>query len=321
VIKYVGRRLLTLVPVLIGVSIVVFIFVHLMPGDVAEAVLGAGATAEQLEAYRRDLGLDQPILIQYGVWLSRVLLGNFGYSVSLSIPVADILWERLFNTMILTLAAFVLAVGIGIVAGVWAARRHRSWLDHGLVIFSVLDASAPPFWVGLVLMSIFAYQLGILPAIGMYDARNPGGLADLLAHLVLPAVTAAAVPMAVIARLVRSEIIDQLQKPYIIALRARGVPEGVIAVRHAFRNSLPNLLNIIGLQVGYLLGGAFFSEVVFNWPGLGLLVYQAIVARDIPVVQSAVLTIALVFVAINLITDALAILLDPRARHTLEAER
>lgn len=308
------KRSVSALFVLLGVSILVFLMIHMMPGDVAEVVLGPGATAESLARLRAALNLDDPLPVQYFRWLGGVVQGDFGMSIALSIPVTKILVPRLQNTLILTAASLFLAVAIGIPAGILAAKRQNSLFDRSAVIGAVVGASLPAFWLGLVLMALFAFQLRWLPALGMYSIRGSKTVSDLLVHLILPAITTSAVPMAVITRLVRSNLIDVMQADYITALRAKGISEWSLVFRHGLRNTLGSVLTITGLQVGYLLGGAVFTEVIFSWPGLGLLIYDSIIARDMPVVQAAVLVVGFFFVLVNLLADMAALALDPKAR-------
>ncbi len=306
------KRLASALVVLFGVSVLVFLLIHLVPGDVAEVVLGPGATAESLARLRAALHLDDPLPLQYLRWLSGVANGDLGTSIALSIPVSQILVPRLWNSLILTGASLLIALAVGLPAGIVAAKRQYSLFDRVAVIGAVVGASLPAFWLGLVLMALFAFHLKWLPALGMYSVVGDRTAGDLLMHLILPAVTTSAVPMAVVTRLVRSNLIDVLQADYVTALRARGVDEWSVVFRHGLRNSLGSVLTITGLQVGYLLGGAVFTEVIFSWPGLGSLIYDSIIARDMPVVQASVLVVGVFFVTINLLADLAVIVLDPK---------
>ncbi len=315
-IAYAARRLLQVVPVLLGVSVVVFLTMKLVPGDQAEALLGPQATPEGVAQIRRTLGLDQPLYVQYARWAWRAMHGDFGYSWNLGRPAIEVLLPKIVNTVILGVASFLLAVALGVAGGVIAASRSYSWVDRLSVGLGVLVGNAPPFWLGLVLVFVFAVLLGVFPSEGIHDLRNPGGLADLLRHLALPALTTAAAPGAIILRQVRASIIDTRQQDFVKVAYAKGLLGRAVFWRHIFRVALPPVITIAGLQLGYLMGGAIFSEVVFAWPGLGLQLYLAVTARDLAVVQGAVLFIAIAFVMINMIVDILVILANPRLRAT-----
>jgi peptide/nickel transport system permease protein len=313
-LAYVVRRLLHVVPVLLGVSVVVFLTMKLVPGDQAEALLGPQATPEGIEQIRHALGLDQPIYVQYARWLWLVLHGDFGFSWNLGRPALDVLVPKITNTLILGVASFLIAAVLGVAGGVTAAVRSYSWLDRLNVGLGVIVGNAPPFWLGLVFIFVFAVAWGVFPSEGMHDLRGAGGPADLLRHLTLPALTTAAAPGAIILRQVRSSIIDTRQQDFVKVAYAKGLLRRVVLWRHIFRAALPPIITISGLQLGYLVGGAIFSEVVFAWPGLGLQLYLAVTARDLAVLQGAVLFIATAFVSINLAVDLLVIAVNPRLR-------
>jgi peptide/nickel transport system permease protein len=313
---YIVRRLLHAVPVLLGVSVVVFLTMKLVPGDQAEALLGPQATPEGVAQVRRVLGLDRPLYVQYARWAWLAAHGDFGYSWNLGRPAIDVLMPKILNSMILGLTSFLLAVALGVAGGVTAAGRPYSWIDRASVGVGVVVGNAPPFWLGLVLIFVFAVLLGAVPSGGIHDLRNPGGLGDLLRHLALPALTTAAAPGAIILRQVRASIIDTRQQDFVKVAYAKGLLRRVVFWRHVFRAALPPVITISGLQLGYLMGGAIFSEVVFAWPGLGLQLYLAVTARDLAVVQGAVLFIAIAFVLINTIVDVLVTIANPRLRTT-----
>lgn len=312
-------RLLSTILVLFGVSLIVFLLLQLVPGDPAVTILGAGATAEAVAALRSELGLDRALPVQFFDYLGGLLHGDLGRSLTINAPVTDVMLPRFANTMILTAAALVLCVAIAVPLGVVAAHKQYSLFDRISMMVSLAGASVPVYWFGLLLIGVFSISLGWLPTSGMYNPRFPGGVGDLLAHLILPAIAAALVPLAVIARMTRSVMIDILAQDYIRTLRASGLSTSAVLWRHALRNALPPIVNIIGLQVGYLLGGVVFVEVVFGWPGLGQQLYTSITQRDIPVVQAGVLFIALAFVGINLVADVAVGLLDPRTRRKVGA--
>lgn len=312
--RLLGQRLVSMILVLLGVSVLVFLIIQLVPGDPARAILGPGATATSITLLRHQLGLDQPLYLQYLNWMGHVLHGSLGQSYSLNEPVAAILFPDLGNTMILTLGSLVICVLLGVTFGVIAGTMQYSWLDRVLMLCSLIGASVPVYWFGLVLIALFSLDLRWLPAAGMYNMRDPGGLGDLTVHIILPAIAAATVSLAVIARIARSTVIEVLQEDFVKTLRANGLPERLVIMRHVFRNILPPVVNIVGLQVGYLLGGVLFVEVVFNWPGLGQALYNAITAHDMPIIQAGVMFIALTFVVINLLSDLVVAFLDPRVR-------
>ncbi|WP_432545505.1 ABC transporter permease [Kineococcus sp. SYSU DK004] len=313
------RRVASTLLVLLGVSLVVFLLLQLVPGDPARAVLGAGATAESVAAVRAELGLDRPLPVQFLDYLGGLVQGDFGRSLTVQQDVSTLLLPRLENTLVLTGAALLLCVLVGVPLGVLAARHQYGVFDRVAMFVTLAGASVPVYWFGLVLIGVFALSLGVLPTSGMYNTRNPGGLPDLLAHLVLPAVTAALVPLAVIARMSRSVFVDVLQQDWVRTLRASGLSERSILWRHGLRNALPPIVNVVGLQVGYLLGGVIFVEVVFGWPGLGQQLYTSITQRDLPVVQAGTLFVALAFVLVNLLADVVVGLLDPRSRRAVTA--
>ncbi|OBA35773.1 glutathione ABC transporter permease GsiC [Gordonia sp. 852002-51296_SCH5728562-b] len=313
------RRLFSTVLVLLGVSLVVFLLLQLVPGDPAITILGSGATAESVAEIRAQLGLDKSLPLQFIDYLGGLLHGDLGRSLTINAPVTDIMGPRFANTLILTGAALLLCIVIGVPLGVLAARKQYSIFDRISMFVALSGASVPVYWFGLLLIGFFSIRLGILPTSGMYNSRNPGGLGDLLTHLLLPALAAALVPLAVIARMTRSVMVEVLQQDYIRTLRASGLTARSVLWRHALRNALPPIINVIGLQIGYLLGGVVFVEVVFGWPGLGQQLYTSITQRDIPVVQAGVLFIALAFVIVNLLADTAVGLLDPRTRRKVGA--
>ena len=311
---YIVRRLLAVVPVLFGVSIVVFLTLRLAPGDPAIAMLGPRATGEALAQLRTWLGLDQPLHVQYLKWLSHAVVLDLGDSIALSKPVDEVIFQKFKNTLILSGASLVIAIAGGLIIGVVAASRPYSRFDRAVMGFTLVLGAIPPYLLGLLLVFLFALRLEIFPASGMYDMRGNGGPADLLHHLVLPALATAATPAAIIARMVRGAMFEVLLLDFIKVARAKGLAERTVLGRHVLKNALPPIINISGLQVGWLLGGAIFTELIFAWPGLGLEIYNSISARDYPLIQGAVLLVALVFILVNLIVDVLNMAIDPRTR-------
>jgi peptide/nickel transport system permease protein len=312
--RYTVRRLLGAIPVLLGVSFVVFFAMQLVPGDIAKSLLGPLATPQTVEEFRHYLGLDQPIAVQYVKWLWHALHGDLGRSFSNNMPVTDLLRERLRNSAILLTGSLVIAIPLGVAIGLLAATREYSLLDRLSMGVTLVLANVPTFVFGLGLIVIFAVQYKWFPVQGMKDLRGNGGHFDLLRHLVLPALTTAIPPAAIIARMVRSSMLSILNQEYIKAARANGLPERTVTMRYALRNALPPIITISGLQVGFLLGGAVFTEYIFAWPGVGDALYKGILARDISVVQGVILVVAAWFVLVNLVVDVANMALDPRAR-------
>jgi len=313
--RFLVRRLLLLVPVLMGVSVIVFLVLHLAPGDPAEIMLGAQATQADRLRLRADLGLDDPLSVQYARWLGHVVRGDLGRSLWMRRPVLGEVLARYQATLILTATALLLSSVGGVALGILSATRPNSLLDRTSAVASLFGASMPVFWLGIVLMVIFSLTLGWLPASGMYAPYGGGDLGDLLRHLVLPALTLAAASVTIVARLTRSAMLDVLGQDYTRTARAKGLVERRVVVRHALKNALVPIVTVIGVQAGYLLGGAVLTETVFAWPGVGTLMVQGILARDIPLVQGCVLVVALTFVLVNLFVDVLYAWLDPRIRY------
>ena len=314
--RFLRNRLLGVLPVMFGVSVVIFILMHLAPGDVTTVMLGPQATEAAKIELRHSLGLDLPLPVQYGRWLTRTATGHLGTSIATQLDVAALVVPRFLNTLLLTVASLFLAVVIGYGAGLVAALRRGSLFDGGVMTLTLLAGSTPPFWLGLILVLLFAIRLRWLPVSGMVDMAGDGGTLDVLRHLVLPAITTALGPAAIITRMVRSSIREALDQPHVRVARAKGLSPGTLLRRHVILNALPPIMTITGLQLGYLLGGALLTEVVFAWPGLGALLYDSITARDMPVVQATTLLIALVFVLVNILVDVGNVLLDPRLRES-----
>lgn len=310
---YFGRRLLFAIPILLGVSIVIFITIKIIPGDPVASLLGPTGTPEARAALESRLGLDRPLVVQYVAWLGHTVTGDLGTSIARRSDVAPMVLDALANTLILTGAAAVLAIVIGVAVGALTALRRSGPLARLGNAFALFSISVPQYSVGLLLIIYLAAGAGLFPVSGMYNAYGSGGAVDLFNHLILPAVTAALVPAGIIARMFRSSVLDVMGQDFIEALRARGLSQRRVML-HAFHNTVPSLLTVAGLQIGYLLGGVVFVEAVFAWPGIGLLVYQSITQRDLPVIQAGVLVSALAFVLLNLIVDTLHGVVDPRIR-------
>lgn len=329
---YLLKRLFSLLPVLLGITLLVFGLLHLIPGDPAVILLGERATPDQVADLRQQLGLDRPLPLQYLAFLNNLLHLNLGTSIISGIPIVDELRTRFPATFELAIAAMLVALILGIPAGMLAAVRKNTWLDHLMMTGSLLGVSLPVYWLGLLLIYLFAVNLHWLPPSGrisvdagfsfqpitgfyVLDALlrwNWSALGDVLAHLILPAITLGTIPLAILARITRSAMLETLSQDYIRTARAKGVPEFWVISQHAFKNALLPISTITGLQFGTLLGGAILTETIFSWSGIGSWIYEGILARDYPVVQSGVMVVAIAFVVINLLVDLSYILIDPR---------
>jgi peptide/nickel transport system permease protein len=305
VASFLIRRLLLTIPVLLGVATLVFSLIHLIPGDPAQAMLGESASPADMAELRGRLGLDQPLIVQYGRFLRRLAAGDLGASLRTNQPVAIAIAERMPATFELGMAAMVLAIVLAIPLGVMAAVRAGTAVDLSATTLALVGISMPNFWLGPLLAIVFSVMLGWLPVSGR----------GTLAHLVLPSVTLAAPLAAVLARMTRASVIEELREPYILAARARGVSRFRAVLQHAFRNSLIPIVTVIGLQFGSVLTGAVITETIFAWPGVGRLLIQSIGFRDYPLVQGCILLIAVAYVGVNLLTDLLYGWLDPRIRY------
>ena len=313
--RYLLQRLVAVAFVLVGVSFLVFLVLHLSPGDPAQILMGPLATAQDLASLRQQMGLDRPLPVQYGRWVWQVVHGDFGRSIILRRPVLPEVWHRFKATVTLSAGAIVLAFPIGTLIGILAAARRGTLMDRLVTVVAMIGISMPAFWVGLLFIIAFSLRLQWLPGTGMYSPAGDGGMTDLLVPLILPAVTLALVPLSVIARLTRSNMLEVLGQDYVRTARAKGLSEGVVVVKHAFRNILVAMVTILGLQVGFLLAGTVYVETVFSWPGIGFMMVNAILTRDFPLVQGCVLLIATTYVPINLVTDLLYAYVDPRVRY------
>jgi peptide/nickel transport system permease protein len=314
VAAYIARRLLMMIPVLFGISVIVFLVISLIPGDPATAILGAFATPDNVARINKELGLDRPLPVQYVTWLTGVLQGDLGQSYSLSRPVADEVAERFGPTIILAGAALFLCTLFGLLGGVIAAVKQYGWQDKLITLVVLIGISTPSFFLGILLILWFAVGLGWFPTGGMYALFGDGSLAELLHHLTLPAIALAVVATGVVARLTRANMLEVLRQDYVRTARAKGLAETSVIYKHALRNALVNIVPIIGIQAGFVLGGAVYIESVFQWPGIGRMLVTAISTRDILLVQGGVLVVAASFVLINLVTDVLQSALDPRLR-------
>lgn len=313
--RYLVRRLLLVVPILLGVSLVVFFTLKLLPGDPVSSLLGPTATEQDRADLIAEYGLDEPLHQQYVTWLGNIASGDLGRSIARQTDVTPMVTDALSNTLILTGVAFVIALvgGLGLGAvGAFRRGKPSAAIASGI---SVLSLAAPQYSVGLVLMIYLGVQTGWFPTGGMYTAGRSQTLSDLAAHVVLPALAAALVPMGILARMFRAALLDALSQDWVEALRARGILRARI-LRHVVHNAMPSVLTVAGLQFGYLLSGVVFVETIYSWPGLGLLVFQSISQRDVAVIQAGVLVSALAFVIANLVVDVVHGLVDPRVQST-----
>lgn len=325
-LAYIIRRSLHTLIVLVGVSIMTFTLIHLIPGDAAQVILGLDATPEELARLRTLLELDKPLPVQYIGYMSRVLQGQLGTSIFQHEPVSKLIMERLPATVELTLAAMLIAATVGTLTGIISSTRPNSWFDTLSVIVSLSGVAMPVFWLGMLGILLFSLRLGWLPSFGRGEgifpataefltSGNAQPLWDSLRHLALPAVTLGAFSTAIISRLVRSSMLEVLGLDYVRTARAKGLGERSIVVRHALRNALIPVVTVVGLQVGVLLGGAVIAETIFAWPGLGRLLINAINTRDYPLVQGLVFVIAFMVSVINLLVDLMYGWLNPRVAY------
>jgi peptide/nickel transport system permease protein len=333
--KYIARRLLNLIPVLLGITLLVFAFLHLIPGDPAVVLAGERATPEQIAALREQLGLNQPLPLQYLIFLWNLVRLNFGTSIISGVTIAEEIKIRWPATFELSVAAMLVAIIIGIPAGILAAVRKNSLTDNLTMSASLFGVSLPVYWLGLLLIYLFAVNLNWLPPSGrlsidagfnfkpitnfyVLDALLQGNfkaLQDVLTHIILPALTLGTIPLAILARITRSAMLEVLSQDYIRTARAKGLLERWVIFKHALKNALLPVVTIIGLQFGTLLSGAILTETIFSWPGIGSWIYEGILARDYPVVQGGVVFVAVTFVLVNLLVDLSYAFLDPRIQY------
>jgi len=303
--QYIIRRLLIMIPVLFGVSLIIFTIVRFLPGDPAVVLAGPHATKDVVEQVRIQLGLDKHPVTQYVIFLKNIFRGDLGTSSRTGLPVTQEIMARFPNTLLLALASILVATVLGVLTGIIAGVKQNSKFDYLSMLVALFGISMPVFWLGLMLMLLFSIQLGWFPAVG----------ADSFKHLVLPAITLGANSTAIIARMTRSSMLEVIRLDYIRTARAKGLTERLVIWRHALKNALIPVVTVIGLQTGTLLGGAVLTEIVFAWPGIGRLLVESILSRDYPVIQGVVLLVATLFIFINLIVDIIYSFLDPRIRY------
>jgi peptide/nickel transport system permease protein len=331
-LRFIVRRLLLLVPILLGLSILVFLWIRALPAGPAESLLGERATPETIRQIEEQYGLDEPIHVQYWEYLKTVATGDLGTTIRSRRPVTDELRERFPATIELTFAALLFAVSFGIPLGFIAAKRYGTWVDHSSLVLSLLGISIPVFFLAILLKYVFAVELGWLPTVGridvLIDLEHPtnfytidallaGDLYafwDVIKHLILPAIAQGSIPLAIIARITRAAVLDVQNEDYVRTARAKGLPPRTVDARHIFRNALLPIMTIIGLQAGLLLSGAVLTETVFAFPGMGSWLVEAIRQRDYPILQGGILFVSFVFVMVNLLVDVSYALINPRIR-------
>ncbi len=331
--QYIIRRLFALIPVLIGVSLVVFFLIRMIPGDPVIVMLGERANPQDIERVRREMGLDRPIYIQYIEWMGRVLRGDLGKSILGYTPVMDDLKQRLPGTIEMVIAGLLIGVTFGVGIGIISAIKQNSWIDIGSMFAALIGVSMPIYWLALMLIYALAVNRKIFPPSARLDVeltvvRHTGFMlidtllmrdlrlfANAVWHLILPSVVLSTTIMPILARLTRSSMLEVMRQDYVRTARAKGLAEQLVIIRHALKNALLPVVTVVGLQLGGLLGGAILTETIFSWPGMGLWTYRAILARDYPIVQAAVLVSATIYVFVNLLVDISYAYLDPRIRY------
>ncbi|MEA0556109.1 ABC transporter permease [Lysinibacillus irui] len=332
-LHYMGRRLLQLIPVLLGMTFIVFMLIRAIPGNPAQVILGQQATKEAVEALNASLGLDKPWYTQYFSYLAGIFQGDLGVSLRTKLPVSEEVFPYLAATAELAFFAMIIAIVIGVNAGIISAWFQNSWFDYIAMVVALVGVSVPVFWLGLMEQWTFSSQLGWLPTSGRDDVRNPvtaithfylldtlmqgrfDQFIEVLKRLILPGVALATIPMAIIARITRASMLEVMRSDYVRTARAKGQKMFIVVYKHALKNAVIPVLTVIGLQTGLLLGGAILTETIFSWPGIGRYIYDAIGFRDYPVIQSGILIVAFIFIMINLIVDLLYTVIDPRIKY------
>ncbi|MEH7390735.1 ABC transporter permease [Bacillus sp. JJ1474] len=333
-LTYTVRRVFSLIPVLFGMTLIVFAIIHAIPGNPAQIILGQRATKESIAVLTKELGLDRPWYLQYFDYLNNLLHGDLGTSLRTRGPINEEIWPFLAATFELTLVAMIIAVFIGVNAGIISAWFSKSWFDYVAMVFALIGVSMPIFWLGLMMQWGFSNELGWFPTTGRENVRDPVSsitnlylidtliqgrfdqFTTVLKHLTLPSLALATIPMAIIARMTRATMLEVMKSDYIRTARAKGLRMFWVVYKHSLINAVIPVLTVIGLQTGLLLGGAILTETIFGWPGIGRYLYDAIGYRDYPVIQSGILVIAAIFVLINLIVDLLYAVVDPRIKYT-----
>lgn len=332
-LAYTLRRLWMLIPVLFGMTLIVFFMIRAIPGDPAQVILGQQATKEAIESLTIQLGLDQPWYIQYVQYIKELLTGDLGTSLRTSSEISEEIWPYLAATLELSFIALIIAVFVGVNAGIISAWFQNSWFDYIAMVIALVGVSMPVFWLGLMEQWIFSLELGWLPSTGRENVRNPveaitnlylldtliqgrfDQFIEVFKHLILPGIALGTIPMAIIARMTRSSMLEVMRSDYIRTAKAKGMRMFFVIYKHSLKNAFIPVLTVIGLQMGLLLGGAILTETIFGWPGIGRYIYDAIGFRDYPVIQSGILIVATIFVLINLTVDLLYALVDPRIKY------
>ncbi|WP_217588588.1 ABC transporter permease [Lentibacillus saliphilus] len=330
---YTMRRILMLIPVLFGMTLITFSIVHLIPGNPAQVILGETATQEAINNLEENMGLNKPYFVQYGIYIQDLLQGDLGTSLRSKTDIAQEIWPYIAATLELTFFAMIFAVFVGTNAGIISAWKQNSLFDYVAMLIALVGVSMPIFWLGLMEQWVFSQELGWLPATGRENSRDPiepityfyvldallqldfSRAITVLKHLILPSIALGTIPMAIIARMTRSSMLEVMKSDYIRTVEAKGAGQFIIVYKHALKNAVIPVLTVIGLQTGVLLGGAILTETIFGWPGIGRYVFDAISFRDYPVIQSGILVVAFFFVIINLIVDLLYTYIDPRIKY------
>jgi peptide/nickel transport system permease protein len=314
-LAYLIKRILYVIPVALGVSLICFLLVHIAPGDPLSSILPPDASAQTVEEMRHIYGFDRPLPIQFALWLTKALHGDLGTSIATGRPVADEIAGAIGNTFVLAMCATAIGFALGCFFGFVAGYFRGSWPDKLASFVAVIGVSVPHYWLGIVLVIVFSVGLGWSPAVGAGPSGSSRWIWDWahIRHMILPAVTMSFIPMGIISRTVRALVAEILSQEYVTALRAKGLKDRGI-FRHVVKNAAPTALAVMGLQLGYLLGGSILIETVFSWPGTGLLLGNAIFQRDLPLLQGTILVLAMFFVVLNLIVDIVQALLDPRVQ-------
>jgi peptide/nickel transport system permease protein len=331
--KYLAKRVLMLIPVVLVLSFVIFLMIEAIPGDPAQIMLGQRASPEALQELRHNMGLDEPWYIRYGLFLQRLSRGDLGKSIMSGRPVASELKEKMAATIELSVFAILIAILVGVLAGFISAWRKYSIFDYISMLGALVGVSMPIYWLGFMMIIFFSLNLGWLPTSGRLEATTAltaitnfylidtviqgdwTAFKDVIIHLILPAITLATVPMAIIARMTRSSMLESLNQDYVRTAKAKGLGTSRILFIHAFKNAAIPIVTVVGLQFGYLMGGAILTETVFSWPGVGRWILEGIMARDFPVIAGGTLAVATLFILVNLLVDLLYAFLDPRIRY------
>ncbi|MBM7691950.1 peptide/nickel transport system permease protein [Peribacillus deserti] len=331
--SYTIRRLTALIPVLLGMTFIVFMMIRAIPGNPAQIILGQQATKEAMAALTKELGLDRPWPTQFWEYLTGIITGDLGVSLKSRVPISEEIWPYLAATIELSLVAMVIAIIIGVNAGIISAWFQNSWFDYVAMVVALIGVSMPIFWLGLMEQYIVAIQWDLLPTTGRDNIRDPveavtnlylidsllnnrfDQFIEVIRHLILPGIALGTIPMAIIARMTRSSMLEVMRSDYIRTARAKGMKMFWVVYKHSLKNALIPVVTVIGLQTGLLLGGAILTETIFGWPGIGTYIYEAISYRDYPVIQSGILVVAAIFVLINLVVDLLYAAIDPRIKY------